>query len=156
MLFECHRPAPVKCVNLSPRSHTMQQQTQILRPKAGVRVLCIVIYLAGCVLMWFHLPFGMPDHWKTWVVPAYVILGALGLADMLLTRIALGSGHLRIVSGFRSQTIPRAEIDRVTWAAGCGASLILREGKGIRLPSVGRNAQGLTNTIRAWLKRTEV
>jgi hypothetical protein len=134
----------------------MQKDTKILRPKAGVRVVCIVIYLAGCVLIWFHLPFGIPDHFKTWIAPAYIILGALGLTDMLLTRIALGSDDLRIVSGFRSQTVPRAEIDSVTWAAGCGASLVLRGGKGVRLPSVGRNAQGLTNTIRAWLKRTEV
>ena len=134
----------------------MRQDTQILRPKAGVRVLCIVIYLAGCVLIRFHLPFGIPDHFKTWIAPAYIVLGALGLADLLLTRIALGSDNLRIVSGFRSRTILRGDIDSVTWAAGCGASLILRGGKGVGLPSVGRNAQGLTNTIRAWLKRTEV
>jgi hypothetical protein len=134
----------------------MQQSTQILRPKAGVRVLCIVIYLAGCVLIWFRLPFEIPDRFKTWFAPCYVLLGALGIADLLLTQIALGSDNVRIVSGFRSQSIPRAEIDSVTWAAGCGASLILRGGKGVRLPSVGRNAQGLTNTIRAWLKKTQV
>lgn len=134
----------------------MPQDAETLRPKAGVRVLCIAIYVAGCVLIWFHLPFGIPEHLKTWIAPAYIVLGALGLADLLVTRIALGSDNLRIVSGFRSQTIPRAEIDKVTWAAGCGASLILRGGKGVPLPSVGRNAQGLTNTIRAWLKRTEV
>ena len=134
----------------------MQQNTQVLRPKAGVRVLCIIIYLAGCVLIWIHLPFGIPDRFKIWIAPCYVFLGALGIADLLLTQIALGSDNVRIVSGFRSRTIPRAEIDNVTWAAGCGASLILHDGKGVRLPSVGRNAQGLTNAIRAWLKRTQV
>jgi hypothetical protein len=134
----------------------MQHDAKILRPKAGVRVVCMVLYLAGFALIWFHLPFGIPDHFKTWIAPAYIVLGGLGLADMLLTRIALGRDKLRIVFGFRSQTIPRAEIDSVTWAAGCGASVILRGGKGVPLPSVGRNAQGLTNTIRAWLKRTEV
>lgn len=132
----------------------MQPNIQILRPKAGVRVLCIIIYVAGCVLIWIHLPFGIPEHYKTWILPSYIILGAVGLADLLVSRIALGSDNLQIVSGFRSQTIPRVEIDSVTWAAGCGASLILHGGKGVRLPSVGRNAQGLTNTIRAWLKRT--
>jgi hypothetical protein len=134
----------------------MQQDIQILRPKAGVRVLCIVLYLAGCILIWIHLPFGIPEQYKIWILPAYVVLGAVGLADLLLSRIALGNDNVSIVSGFRSQTIPRADIDSVTWAAGCGASLILHGGKGVRLPSVGRDAQGLTNTIRAWLKRTGV
>jgi hypothetical protein len=134
----------------------MQQDVQILQPKAGVKALCIILYFAGCVLIWFHLPFGLSDRFKIWIAPVYILLGALGLADLLLSRITLGGDYLRIVSGFRSKRILRADIDRVTWAAGCGASLILRDGKGVRLPSVGRNAQGLANTIRAWLKRTEV
>jgi hypothetical protein len=136
----------------------MQQNTQILRTKNGVRVLCVVIYLAGISLLWIHLPFGIPDRFRIWGVPCYFILGALWLADVFLTRIVLGSDSLRIVSvpSFQSRIIPRAEIDSVTWAKGCGASLILRDGKGVSLPSVGRNAQGLTNTIRAWLKKTEI
>jgi hypothetical protein len=133
----------------------MEQDAQILRPKAGVRVLCVGIYIAGCFLIWFHLPFGIPDGFRIWIAPSYMILGALWLADAFLTRIELSQDNLRIVSvPFRSRTIPRAEIDSVTWAAGCGASLILRDGSGVSLPSVGRDAQGLTNTIRTWLKRT--
>jgi hypothetical protein len=135
----------------------MQQDTQILRAKAGARLLCVLIYLLGCFLIWLHLPFGIPDRFKIWMAPAYIILGAAWLADVFLTRIDLGHDRLRIVSiPFRSRTIPREEIESVTWAAGCGASLILRGGRGVPLPGVGRNAQGLTNTIRAWLKRTEV
>jgi len=134
----------------------VQQDVEILQPKAGVKAACISLYFAGCVLIWFHLPFGIPERFEVWIAPAYILLGALGIADLLLSRITLGGSDLRIVSGFRSQRIPRAEIDRVTWAAGCGASLILRDGKGVRLPSVGHNAQALTNTIQAWLKRTEV
>jgi hypothetical protein len=135
----------------------MQQDTQILRAKVGTRVLSVLIYFAGCVLIWRHLPFGIPDHFKIWIAPCYIVLGALWLVDVFLTRIVLGHDSLRIVSvPFRSQTIRRSEIDSVTWAAGCGSSLVLRDGQGVSLPSVGRNAQGLTNTIRAWLKRTEV
>jgi hypothetical protein len=139
-------------------SVTMQPTTQVLRAKAGVRALCVAIYLAGVVLLMVHLPFDIPDRHKGWIVPCFAILGACWLADVFLTRIVLASDSLRIVSisDFQSRTVPRAEIERVTWAAGCGAALTLRDGKGVRLPSAGRNAQGLANTIRAWLKRTEV
>ena len=136
----------------------MQATAQVLRPKAGVRALCVAIYLAGVVLLMVHLPFNIPDHHRVWIVPCFAVLGAFWLADVFLTRIVLGSDSLRVVSisDFQSRTIPRAEIASVTWASGCGAALTLRDGKGVRLPSVGRNAQGLTNTIRTWLKRTEV
>jgi hypothetical protein len=136
----------------------MKLDTQVLRPKAGARVLCVAIYLAGVVLLMVHLPFNIPDRHRVWIVPCFAVLGAFWLADVFLTRIVLASDSLRVVSisDFQSRTIPRAEIVSVTWAAGCGAALTLRDGKFVHLPSAGRNAQGLTNTIRAWLKRTEV
>jgi hypothetical protein len=133
----------------------MQPDVQILRAKTGVRTVSVAVYLAGCFLIWIHLPFGIPDRFRIWVGPCYMILGALWVVDVFLTRIVLSNDSLRIVSvPFRSKTIPRAEIESVTWAAGCGASIVLRSGKGVSLPSVGRNAQGLTNTIRAWLNKT--
>ena len=136
----------------------MAQDDQVLRPKAGVRALCVVIYVAGVVLLAVHLPFGIPDGHRVWFVPVYAIVGALWLADGFTRRIVLGSDSIRIVSisDFQSRTISRTEVDSVTWEAGCGASIKLRDGKWVRLPNVGRNPQGLTNTIRAWLKRTEV
>jgi len=139
-------------------TRTMQPTTQVLRPKAGVRALCVGIYLAGVVLLMIHLPFNIPDRHRVWIVPCFVILGAFWLADVFLTRIVLASDSLRVVSisDFQSRTIPRTEIESVTWEKGCGASIKLNNGKWVHLPSVGRNAQGLTNTLRAWLKRTEV
>ena len=136
----------------------MQQDAQVLRPKAGVRALCVAIYLAGVTLLTVHLPFSIPDRHRVWIVPVFALFGALWLADAFTTRIVLGpdSIHLVSISDFQSRTIPRVEIESVTWEKGCGASIRLRDGKWVRLPSVGRDAQGLTNTIRAWLKRTEV
>jgi len=135
----------------------MKADTQILRPKIGVRILCVAIYIAGLVLLMIHLPFNIPSHHRVWIIPVFAIAGAFWLADAFTTRIVLASDSIRVVSisDFQSRTIPRTEIDSVTWEKGCGASLILRGGKGVQLPSVGRNAQGLTNTIRAWLKKTE-
>jgi hypothetical protein len=128
-----------------------------LRPKAGVRALCVGIYVAGIVLLTIHLPFGIPDHHRVWVVPAYAVLGALWLVDAFTRRIVLGKDSIRVVSisDFQSQTLARAELESVTWEKGCGASIKLRGGRWVRLPNIGRDPQGLTNTIRAWLKRTE-
>jgi hypothetical protein len=118
----------------------------------------VAVYLAGVVLLSIHLPFGIADRHRIWIVPVYAICGAFWLLEVFTTRIVLASDSIRVVSvsDFLSRTIPRAEVDSVTWEKGCGVSLLLRSGEAIKLPGVGRNAQGLTNTIRAWIRRTEV
>src|SRR3569833_1310281 len=138
------------------RQPTMSQDLQVLRPKTGVRILCVVIYLAGVTLLGLHLPFGISDRCRIWIVSTYAILGALWLVDVFTTRIVLTTESIRIIShfDFRSRTVPRVEIDSVTWEKGCGASIRLRCGSWVTLPNIGGNALDLTNTIRAWLKRT--
>jgi hypothetical protein len=138
------------------RTSAMTQDTQVLQTKLGVRALCIVIYIVGVALLSIHLPFGIASRHRIWIVPIYALFGALWLADIFMKRIVLTKDGLRIVSvaTFRSRTVPRIEIESVTWEKGCGASIKLRNGTWVRLPDVGRNAQGLTNTIRAWLNKT--
>ncbi len=130
---------------------------KILRPQIGVRLIIVVIYLAGIALLSFHLPFNIPERYKPLVLTCFVIGGAFAVVDIFLKRIALQNDRITIVSlsDYVSRTIPRADIESVTWEKGCGASMKLCDGKWVRLPNVGLNAQGLTNTIRAWLKRTE-
>lgn len=136
----------------------MQSDTKVLRIKTGVSVLCVVIYIAGVVLLSLHLPFGISDRHRVWLVPTYAVLGGFWLADIFTRRIVLSPDGIRIVSfsDYQCRSIPRTEIESVTWEKGCGASLIMREGRGVHLPNVGRDPQGLTNTIRAWLKKTGV
>jgi len=98
----------------------------------------------------------IPERFRTIVVVVYALGGAFWLADMFLTRIVLQADGVFIFSDFRSRTVSRTEIDIVTWEKGCGASIKLRGGKRERLPNAGQTPQGLTNTIRAWLRRTEV
>src|SRR6185436_10094417 len=127
----------------------MEADAHILRPKVGVRILCAAIYIAGIVLLTIHLPFDIPSRYRVWIVPVFAVVGAFWLADVLTTRIILGGDSIRIfsISNFQSRTIPRAEVDNVSWEKGGGASIKLRDGKWVRLPSVGRDAQGLANTI---------
>ena len=130
---------------------------KILRPKIGVRLIIVVIYLAGIALLNFHLPFNIPERYKLLVLACFVIGGAFAVVDIFLKQIVLQNDSITIVSlsDYISRTILRADIESVTWEKGCGASMNLCDGKWVRLPKVGLNAQGLTNTIRAWLNRTE-
>jgi hypothetical protein len=120
--------------------------------------LFVVLFAAAVVLLSIHLPFGIPNYHRIWIVPVCALFGVFGLADAITTRIVLGSDsiHFVTISGFQSRTIPRVEVESVTWEKGGGTSIRLRDGKWVRLPSIGRDPQGLTNTIRAWLARTEV
>jgi beta-lactamase superfamily II metal-dependent hydrolase len=88
-----------------------------------------------------------------WLAVGFALFALVGLGDALTTRVALHSDALSITSNFRRRTIPRAEIEHVTWEAGAGVSMQLQGGQWLRLPDVG-NSQATTNSIRAWLKRT--
>src|SRR5258706_2281034 len=102
----------------------MRSDTKVLRIKTGVSVLCVVIYMAGVVLLLLHLPFGISDRHRVWLVLAYAVLGVLWLADIFTRRIVLGPDSIRIISfsDYQCRTIPRTAIESVTWGKGCGAS----------------------------------
>ncbi len=136
----------------------MPSDSKVLRIKTGVIVVYASVYVVGLVLLSIHMPFGISDRHRLWFVPAYAIVGAFGAVDLVTRRIVLGADSIRIVSysDYLCRSIPRTLIKGVTWEKGCGASLILHEGRGVRLPNVGRDPQGLTNTIRAWLRKTEL
>ena len=133
-----------------------EQEIKILRPTIGVRAIFFTLYLAGIVLLNIKLPFDISEHYKPLVLAGFVILGAFAVIDVFLRRIVLQNNCMMVVSlsDFVYRTITRSEIESVTWEKGCGASLKFYNGKWMRLPNIGLNAQVLTNTIRAWLKRT--
>lgn len=114
-------------------------------------MLCLVIYLAGVVL----LPLRMPGRFGVIVATAYAVVGAFWLADIFFKRVVLQPDGILIFAAFRSRIYPRGEIESVTWASGCGASMKLNNGKWVRLPNTGQTPQGLTNSIQAWLRKTE-
>src|SRR5262245_955978 len=122
----------------------MPSDSKVLRIKTGVMVLCAFLYLAGIILLSIHLPFGISDRHKVWFVPTFGVLGAFGLIDLFTRRIVLGADSIRIVSysDYLCRSIPRAMIKSVTWEKGCGASLILHDGREQRAPTAGRDLPG--------------
>ena len=84
-----------------------------------------------------------------------MIVGALTIAgaiQQLMTRIVLLSDRIEFGGPFGRTSIAKAEIESVTWEAGCGVSLRMKSRSWRRIPDLGR-AQGVCNSIRAWLKR---
>ena len=86
---------------------------------------------------------------------AIMIFGALNIAgaiQQLLARIVLLSDRIEFGGPFGRTSIAKTEIESVIWEAGCGVSLRMKSQSWRRIPDLGR-AQGVCNSIRAWLKR---
>jgi hypothetical protein len=91
----------------------------------------------------------------TWVCAFFIgfsILGVAGVVESFSMYIVLEEEQIRFRETFRKTAIPKGDIVRVTWEAGCGVSLLLSDGTWAKLPDLGHNSQGLTNSIRSWLR----
>jgi len=91
----------------------------------------------------------------TWICAFFIgfsILGVAGVVESFSMYILLEERQIRFRETFRQTAIPKSDIVRVTWEAGCGVSLLLSDGTWARVPDLGQNSQGLTNSIRSWLK----
>lgn len=113
-------------------------------------LLAVTLGLAA-VTVYFCRRDGLSLHCGT--AAACTLFSFLGFADAFTTRVSLFSDSLTITSNLRRRTYPRQTLESVTWAWGCGVSVRLQNGRWVQLPDVG-NAQSVTNSIRAWLKRT--
>lgn len=122
-----------------------------IRPSLGERVFSTGVYLVGLAF----LAGFVSERYRALAVGAFAIFGGLWLLNVWLTRIVLRHDGALIVSHFRWRFIPRTEIADVTWRRGCGASLNLVDDRWLNLPDAGQNPQGVSNSIRAWLRRSD-
>ena len=79
-------------------------------------------------------------------------LAIAGLVDALTTVVRITDDKIVIRANLRSRSYLRSEFVSATWAKDCPVALERRGGASVRLPSVGSSAQGVVNTLRAWLK----
>jgi uncharacterized membrane protein YdbT with pleckstrin-like domain len=94
------------------------------------------------------------DSWYRVFLTVWLALFPVGWLQLRARRVTLGPESLTIVDGlFRRRTVPRDRIESVTWGAGM-VSVKLLDGSWVHLPEVGGGAQSLTNSVRAWIKRT--
>lgn len=83
------------------------------------------------------------------------LIGVAGLLEVATTRIRLSQTTLECGSLWSQHTYTAEEIASVTWEAGAGVCIKLAAGGWAKIPEMGYNSQGLTNTLRAWLKRAK-
>jgi hypothetical protein len=125
------------------------------------RIIYVATWLRVTTIVAAVIPFiGFIELWPSnglslgvLILLAIGVFGIIGVADALISRIILGDDSIQIISLFRKRAIPRAEIISVTWQAGYGVIVKLREGGWIKIPNTGHNIQGQANTFRAWLNR---
>jgi hypothetical protein len=80
------------------------------------------------------------------------IIAAKGAWANSIAVVALNPSHLEFGSLLRRESIPKEQIERVTWEKGVGVLLHLKDSTLKRIPDLG-NSQSVTNAIRAWLNR---
>jgi len=91
----------------------------------------------------------------TWMCAFFIgfsMLGVGGIIESFSSYIILEDSEIRYRESFRRTAIPKSDIVRVTWEAGCGVSLLRNDGTWAKVPDLGHNSQSLTNSIRAWLR----
>lgn len=80
-----------------------------------------------------------------------VVFGLGSILESLLLRIELTDEALVATDLRGTKRYAIADIERVEEAKGCPTAILLKDGRWVKLPSVGSN---LGNSIRAWLKQS--
>jgi hypothetical protein len=127
-------------------------EARVLRPRGvlfGVVGGAEVLFLAGAAFSYSQSRWS----WITLCFGALSALGSLAIVELATSRIVLADGRLETGSIWNRRRFSPAEIRSVKWESGGGVAIQLASGRWIKLPELGYNSQGLTNSIRAWLKR---
>lgn len=94
------------------------------------------------------------DGW-TWVslglAGATIILGGGGIIESLILRIEITEDALLVTDLTGHKRYAIADIEGIEEAKGCPPALLLKNGRSVKLPSVGNN---IGNSVRSWLKHS--
>jgi hypothetical protein len=125
---------------------------QILRPKRWLLAMSVAVTLLFIMgAMFTHTQFGWTFTSITFVAMSVLAVG--GVLELVTSRIVLSANSLEAGSIWSRRRYAVADIESVTWASGSGVSVKLSNGGWAKMPELDFNAQGLANTLRAWLKR---
>ena len=126
----------------------------VFRTVPWIRIMIFVI-AAGSIAAAAYYYHQEGLSWMTAFFIGFSILGVAGIVESFFSYIRLEATEIRFRETFGNTVIPRKDITRVTWEAGCGVSLLLSDGTWVKVPDLGNNSQGLTNSIRSWLKDSD-
>ena len=117
-----------------------------------VRLLCVFSAIAFPVAAYFiYAQQGW--SWLSLAILSITIFALAGAIDALTSKVEVFPEHLVVVGNLRRREYERSDFVSVSWAKGVPVTLQSKSGENLRLPPVGSSAQGLTNTLRAWIKR---
>jgi hypothetical protein len=116
----------------------------------GLTAATCVLFVAGLVLTYRLHGVG----WQSLAFAGLSVLGVAAIAESWLVRVSLRDDAVWITTLRGRRRVPRETIESVTWEKGGGVALRTAGGAWVKLPEMGFDSQGLTNSIRAWLRRT--
>jgi hypothetical protein len=125
---------------------------QSLRPKPWI--LIAVATAAAMFVVGFVFTYTQSGwSWVSLTFAGMTLLGIGGVIEVATSRVSLYDDALECGTIWSRRCHPVADIASVSWEKGGGVFLKLKSGGFAQLPELGYNSQGLTNTVRAWLKR---
>jgi hypothetical protein len=114
------------------------------------------VAVSAAALFAIGFVFTYRQHGWSWVSLAFAgmtLVGLGGIVEVATSRIALHDDVLECGALWSRRRYRVDDIASVSWEKGGGVFLRLESGGFGKLPELGYNSQGLTNTLRAWLKR---
>jgi hypothetical protein len=125
---------------------------QALRPKRWILIAvatAAAIFVIGFVFTYTQNGWS----WVSLIFAGMTLLGIGGVIEVATSRVSLHDDALECGTIWSRRRHRVADIASVSWEKGGGVFLKLKSGGFAPLPELGYNSQGLTNTVRAWLKR---
>lgn len=126
-------------------------EARVLRPSKAVPVVFFIVGAGVAAIGGWRMRKSGSFSLAHLIMLAGASIIAAGV-QQLMARIVLLPDRIEFGGAFGRTSIAKAEIESVTWEAGCGVSLRLKSRQWRRIPDLGR-AQGVCNSIRAWLNR---
>ena len=117
----------------------------------------LVVAIVAASLVIAGLLFTYSQSGWTWLSLGFAgmtLVGIGGVVEVATSRVTLHGDALECGNLWSRRRYPVGDIASVTWEKGGGVALKLKAGGWAQLPELGYNSQGLTNTVRAWLKRS--
>jgi amino acid transporter len=94
--------------------------------------------------------------WVLWGLVILLLLLILAVIDAAYTKIEAKDGIIVIRCHFHKMKISISSVEKVTWERSSGSFLTLTDGCMVKLPTTGRNEQGIVNSVRSWIKHYKV
>jgi hypothetical protein len=137
-----------------PQLNTMVMvKNKVIRATSWYRIVTLL-----AAALFFVVPLALfYTHGLSWVTSISFLFPAIGILaayEVFSSRVILGDNSIDIVSSLRKRSFDRSQVSTVKVDGGRVFIKIEGDAGWVELPELGRNSLSMSNTIRAWLRRT--